>query len=164
MAELQENGHNLYRHFDAEGHLLYVGTSLNALNRIGGHKNNSTWYKSIANMTIERFDCKENALKAERKAITEEHPLHNVYRPPEADFEDLRTKLTEIDLVFKLERVAEIFQVSTDKIKNYINDGKLKSINLGDKTHKNGIYPTLRVTGKQLIEFIEGLENGEIEV
>lgn len=68
---------HLYRHFDANGTLLYVGISLSAFHRLGQHKNNAHWFKSIANMTIETFPSREKALNAERRAIRNEYPLHN---------------------------------------------------------------------------------------
>ncbi len=72
---------NLYRYFDAEGVLLYVGVSLNAINRLGQHKNNAHWFGDIARVDIEQFETRKNALDAEKKAIIKENPLHNLYRP-----------------------------------------------------------------------------------
>ena len=38
---------DLYRHWDAEGRLLYIGISRSAVERLAGHRNNSHWYPLI---------------------------------------------------------------------------------------------------------------------
>lgn len=66
----------LYRHFDGDGNLLYVGISLSAIARLGQHKT-SHWFNQIATVTIEKFDSRDDALDAEFLAIKTENPLHN---------------------------------------------------------------------------------------
>lgn len=68
---------DLYRHFDSNGTLLYVGISLSTLNRLGQHKDNSRWYNSISNITIEKFNTREEALLAEKNSIINERPYYN---------------------------------------------------------------------------------------
>jgi hypothetical protein len=70
---------NLYRHFDAEGALLYVGVSLSALTRLGRHRKYSHWFEKIKRVEIERFPSRAEALIAERLATWREKPLHNIY-------------------------------------------------------------------------------------
>lgn len=70
-------GFHLYRHFDEEGALLYVGISLSALNRLVAHIDDSAWYWSIAKVTIEVLPTREAAEEAERQAIRTERPLFN---------------------------------------------------------------------------------------
>lgn len=67
----------LYRHFDSNNNLLYIGISLSALNRLGQHKDNSHWFNSISNVTIEKFNTREEALIAEKDSILLEKPLYN---------------------------------------------------------------------------------------
>lgn len=74
--------HCLYRHFAADGELLYVGISLCAVNRLGQHKEHSTWFDRIARVDIERLETREAALAAERLAIVEERPVYNVLHHP----------------------------------------------------------------------------------
>lgn len=69
---------HLYRHFDANGDLLYVGTSLSAVKRLGQHKYNSVWFSQIARVDIEMFESRNLALQAEEIAIKSEFPLYNV--------------------------------------------------------------------------------------
>jgi predicted GIY-YIG superfamily endonuclease len=68
----------LYRHFDTDDNLLYVGVSLSSVNRLSQHKSNSHWFYSIARQEIEYFDSREEALKAEAEAIRNENPNNNI--------------------------------------------------------------------------------------
>jgi hypothetical protein len=72
------NSCTLYRHFAADGRLLYVGISLNALGRLDEHSNVSKWYPLIRIVTLEHYDSVEDARMAEMLAIAHEHPLHNI--------------------------------------------------------------------------------------
>lgn len=68
----------LYRHFDAEGNLLYVGISLSTAKRLGEHRNKAAWFRKVKTITIEHYPSRKAALDAERKAVQTEHPQHNV--------------------------------------------------------------------------------------
>ena len=70
--------HHLYRHFDADGNLLYIGISMSAFSRFAQHKRTSSWSEDIVTMTIERFESREQLEAAERAAIFRENPLHNL--------------------------------------------------------------------------------------
>lgn len=76
----------LYRHFDADMNLLYVGISLSPLARLAGHSNRSSWFSKIWGITIERFGSRRAALYAEARAIADERPLHNRARPNPSTF------------------------------------------------------------------------------
>lgn len=66
----------LYRHFDADGVLLYVGVSVKVLTRVNQHRG-SDWFKRIAKITLEHHESRKSALDAERLAISNEGPLFN---------------------------------------------------------------------------------------
>lgn len=68
----------LYRHFDREGRLLYVGISLSTIARLSSHKNAAPWFDQIATITVEHFPTRRLALIAELRAIRDEQPAHNV--------------------------------------------------------------------------------------
>jgi predicted DNA-binding transcriptional regulator AlpA len=68
----------LYRHFNKIGELLYVGTSISALHRLGEHSRNSKWFNTITTITLEHFKTIQEAQNAERTAIWFEHPKHNI--------------------------------------------------------------------------------------
>lgn len=73
-----QNFHYLYRHFDKDGNLLYVGISLCYIIRLSQHKSQSSWFPNIASSVIEKFNSRFEAEIAETNAIESEHPLCNV--------------------------------------------------------------------------------------
>ncbi len=68
----------LYRYFDAEKRLLYVGISKSALSRLTQHMRDAKWAYAIASIEMEHFSTRRLALEAERRAIETEGPLWNV--------------------------------------------------------------------------------------
>lgn len=67
----------LYRHFDEDGVLLYVGVTNNLDSRTRSHTRHSQWSIFAARSEAEFFDTRAEALAAERRAIKEEQPLFN---------------------------------------------------------------------------------------
>jgi hypothetical protein len=72
----QKHGHFLYRHFDKDGALLYVGVTNNLKVRLRTHRR-SPWFADIAKTTTESFPSRKAAGKAEAKAILTEKPRYN---------------------------------------------------------------------------------------
>ena len=68
----------LYRHFDKDGTLLYVGVTASPLIRQSDHCGTSKWGREIATITVEHFDNRRAALAAEWTAIQAEKPRHNI--------------------------------------------------------------------------------------
>lgn len=96
----------LYRHFDADGALLYVGISCRPITRLKQHEHDSSWAAQIARVSVERFLTRQEALEAERLAIKKERPRHNVIHA-----RDART-CKAIELRFRRGRYT--FESSTD--------------------------------------------------
>jgi hypothetical protein len=67
----------VYRHFSAGGNLLYVGCSHDPIGRYCNHKSVSAWAFDVANITLQWFDTRQEALDAEQAAIIAERPLFN---------------------------------------------------------------------------------------
>lgn len=67
----------LYRHFDAEGVLIYVGITDSMPKRTDQHRRNSAWFQFVADTTTEMFDTRTAASNAEREAIKTEGPVFN---------------------------------------------------------------------------------------
>lgn len=67
----------LYRHFNTDGVLLYVGMTSAPAQRMTHHASNSAWGREVATVTLEWFDSKQEALEAERVAIETEAPRNN---------------------------------------------------------------------------------------
>lgn len=72
---------DLYRHFDADGNLLYVGVSFGAVARLQQHMKASSWAEKIVRVEVQKFRTRNAALRAESVAITREKPAHNTRRP-----------------------------------------------------------------------------------
>jgi hypothetical protein len=72
------SGHVLYRFFDQNGRLLYIGITCNPGARFNSHRLSKTWWNEIASITLERFSTRNELMAAERSAILSELPLHNI--------------------------------------------------------------------------------------
>lgn len=70
----------LYRQFDKDGMLLYVGISLKLGQRMSQHRRKTHWFKAVASITLQHFDTLAEALVAEKIAIDAESPLWNRMR------------------------------------------------------------------------------------
>ena len=71
----------LYRFFDADDQLLYVGIAGNPGRRFHQHANGpdgKPWWGQVTRSTMEHFATREAAAAAEVAAIVAERPLHNV--------------------------------------------------------------------------------------
>lgn len=67
----------LYRHFNTDGTLLYVGITNHIETRTKQHKRSSSWFSEVASTTVEDLPSRDHALALERVAIEHESPLHN---------------------------------------------------------------------------------------
>lgn len=67
----------VYRHFNCEGDLLYVGMTSNVCARNLQHKNISHWFSQVSKITLDWFSEKKEAKDAEASAICSENPKYN---------------------------------------------------------------------------------------
>lgn len=77
----QEQPVVLYRHFDRNGELLYIGITSDPVRRWGQHLEASPWARLVSDVTVHWLDSREKALAAERRVIGRERPLFNRARP-----------------------------------------------------------------------------------
>ena len=68
---------SVYRVYDAEDRLLYVGCSVNIDTRMGQHRKDSAWFPYMAHWTAEAPIRFEDARQREREVIEAEHPWFN---------------------------------------------------------------------------------------
>jgi transcriptional regulator with XRE-family HTH domain/predicted GIY-YIG superfamily endonuclease len=68
----------LYRFFDADGTLLYVGITNDTGARWKQHSKNAEWWPQVAANTVEWHPTRMEAADAESCAIKEERPIHNL--------------------------------------------------------------------------------------
>lgn len=69
--------HHVYRCFDANGRLLYVGSSANLFGRLAQHRATSWWAPTVAKVNAEVYPNGIAARDVERRAIREEVPRWN---------------------------------------------------------------------------------------
>jgi predicted GIY-YIG superfamily endonuclease len=92
---IENNGRTaLYRLYDAEDRLLYVGITDVLAARMRQHAKEQQWWPEVARQTVAWYDERAKADLAETLAVAAEKPLHNkakLYSPaPAADFEWMR--------------------------------------------------------------------------
>lgn len=171
---------SLYRHYDSSGTLLYVGVSLSALVRLGQHEA-SHWFDSIARVEIQRFANRQEVLEAERVAVATENPLHNVIRfktraksiktlRAEMQAEKLAAAAAEsrqaivkrfvsFEPMYSVQEAARALTLSIPQTKRLIADGKLGSMVMGELRGSQ----TVRISGWQLVDFIEQVQAGVVK-
>ena len=96
---------SLYRHFDANGRLLYVGVSTHVSSRTLQHMRDSHWYFDIVRIEIEHYPNRMRAERAEAIAIRDENPLHNVWQEAIVDIKDIE----------EFEDACAIFELAADE-------------------------------------------------
>jgi predicted GIY-YIG superfamily endonuclease len=69
--------HYVYRLFDVDDNLLYVGCSYRPDLRLRQHRGRAPWAAEIATVRHTVWPTRSKALEMERKAIAEEDPRHN---------------------------------------------------------------------------------------
>lgn len=69
--------HCLYRHFDADNALLYVGISSSLAARIETHRRASEWFPRVCSISVQHFATRAELEAAERAAIAAEKPPYN---------------------------------------------------------------------------------------
>lgn len=72
----------LYRFFDSENRLLYVGITNLWYQRFHQHEKDSGWFASAASCTFTKYPDRESVIAAELEAIQTESPLFNKANNP----------------------------------------------------------------------------------
>ena len=163
----------LYRHYDSNKKLLYVGISLNAAARLAQHRDAAHWFDAITDVKIETYPTREDALAAERRAIAEENPACNIQHRQTikqiekeeaaraAEFakkakQQLMARHVVYNLTYKLKELPKLLSMTTKQLDVYVKQGLLHTFEVeGRQTRWSNM--TL-VSGWALIDFMEYLE------
>jgi predicted GIY-YIG superfamily endonuclease len=78
LRGLQNLEHGVYRVYDADQLLLYVGVSVDPDGRLKAHSHGAEWVPDHASHTVTWYLTRAAALAAETRAIRQEHPVYNV--------------------------------------------------------------------------------------
>lgn len=73
----------LYRLYDADEQLLYIGVTSKPQPRWNNHKCTQPWWPDVTTKVLEWFDDRDQALDAEAAAIKAELPKYNEVHHPE---------------------------------------------------------------------------------
>jgi hypothetical protein len=71
----------LYRYFDSEGQLLYVGVTKNQFQRQDQHSKIQPWWTDVASATFTHYESRNAAFAAEVYAIANDLPRYNKAGP-----------------------------------------------------------------------------------
>lgn len=170
----------LYRHFDENNRLLYVGISLSTFARLSQHKDHSEWFKRVTQVTIEHFSTREEAMAAEREAIKAEGPKFNIaMRKTMAEIEkeqkeqkkliqlamEEKSKLTQRYvqhyLVYKLDDLRHMLSMTSNELNRHVAEGRLSTFEVEGRMSYSSKELKMKkmVSGWALIDFINYLEN-----
>lgn len=68
----------VYRHFDADQRVLYIGATGDHRERTRQHKRRSPWFAKVIFVRAQPYATIEEARAAEKRAIAEERPPFNI--------------------------------------------------------------------------------------
>jgi excinuclease UvrABC nuclease subunit len=75
---VETRGYTVYRLYDAERNLLYVGITRNIRARFQHHTNNQPWWPSVAHVETDAVGSRDEAISKELELINSLHPMYNV--------------------------------------------------------------------------------------
>lgn len=155
----------LYRHYDAEDNLLYIGVSSRISTRIKEHSKHSSWWNDIVKITLEHFQTREEVLKAERKAIINEFPKYNIKHANksisdvvnEVDYHNkscelVTARLVSVPISATVGNWSYYLGIPESHIKMAIQDNELGYFYVGAGKVKR---PRIMCTGWQIIDWLE---------
>jgi len=128
----------LYRHYDAENVLLYIGVSINPIQRTDQHIYSSEWTLDVKSIEIEWHENGYLARSAEMIAIRNEHPLHNSMHSKTKTWQ--RNKNNAYIAKFNVDTLADYISV-TDESSSKVLAYFIKSIN--NENLVSGTYPRI---------------------
>ena len=79
VEALRNDPHYVYRLYDAEGDLLYIGCTVSPRQRRHGHMQSSPWFKDVDTFRLTIYPNRPHAMRVEREAIYTEDPRYNVH-------------------------------------------------------------------------------------
>jgi predicted GIY-YIG superfamily endonuclease len=104
--------HILYRHFDSDETLLYIGITNDVRNRFKQHDKEKEWWKDVRHCTFDHFPTRAALEEAEVEAIRNERPKYNVIHNQQSRIVLSSTPLNDrlAKLETKVNQLCEIIQ------------------------------------------------------
>ena len=75
----------LYRFYDQDDQLLYVGITKFFEPRLKQHYKNADWFFDTARVTLEHYQTRQDVERAESQAIKSERPKYNIAKNPDKE-------------------------------------------------------------------------------
>ena|SRR5688572_11108844 len=145
--------HQLYRHFDCDGTLLYVGISMRALVRLASHKATSEWFGDISRVQIETFPSRQEAEEAERNAIETENPVFNLKGSvkPRAIFDEEANELLRTIAKVRREqpRNVDVMRICSALEELLIQEAELRAAHFDRKAYMREYMRQRRAAAKE---------------
>lgn len=80
---LEPSSQTLYRFYNANRELLYVGITSNAFGRLSGHSKDKNWFTEVSYSTFTHYSSRFDVDQAETRAIVSEKPKYNKAKNPD---------------------------------------------------------------------------------
>ena len=159
----------LYRYFDPDGKLLYVGISLSPTYRQSQHRDSSHWYERIETMRVQWFDCRRDALDAERAAIKAECPECNVMHNRTVSAIDARMEQladeSRAELTQRVTRYQPAYAVKAAGDSTGVGETSIRwAMAAGDLPYYPTGHNTVAISGWALIAYVEALQAGQVAI
>ena len=81
--ELAPLNNVLYRLYDQDGQLLYVGITSDVVARMAGHRADKWWWDEVADKRFDYYETRAELEAVERLSIIQEKPLYNIIHHPD---------------------------------------------------------------------------------
>jgi len=159
-------GQTLYRQFNSENVLLYVGITCNTRDRLKNHEKHSNWWLEVNQVTIEHFADRQSVLVAERIAIETEKPKYNIvhnrlklekekpFTALDVTQDNITARLVSIPILATPEKIAEILNLPRRVIRNAMENGTLGHCEIPNST----LTKMLKLSsGWQILDWLESL-------
>lgn len=117
----------LYRHFDKDGVLLYVGITSYLFVRNAQHRVTSEWHSAVHRTVADWFDDRRTARKHESIAIRTECPKYNIqhalHQPAQIGSESYTNGTAASLLADEIDVVADILAIATTTLGRRVGQG-----------------------------------------
>lgn len=115
---------SVYRCYDADDTLIYVGCSQDVFMRMREHRSRKPWSKRVARVESDQYPSVEQARRAEAALIRALEPLANVQHRPRVPSDVLTHSPTD-DVLAGVTEAAAILGWSRAKVKRAAISGEL---------------------------------------
>jgi predicted GIY-YIG superfamily endonuclease len=68
----------LYKLYDQNNKLLYIGITTDYKVRFKNHANNQSWWNKVSRHWIKKYPSRTSALRAEKRIIARQKPKYNI--------------------------------------------------------------------------------------